>query len=152
MSLPRRIKRLVKGYLKSPVEQLEELEAQLEARRELEQYLDPTAGSEPVSSDVTVAVPQQTPATQPEQQVSPLSVPSDLHAHYRLLGLPSNADLRQVQQAYEDLMARANPQRFPEGSAERRRAEQLAARIQQAYDAIRRHLDPTSARFDNLEI
>ncbi len=79
-------------------------------------------------------------------------MPSDLLAHFRLLGIPPNADIRQAQEAYKQLMERANPERFPEGSEERRRAEQICQRIQQAYDAVRQYLDPTSARFDRLEI
>lgn len=160
MGMARRIGRIVKGYMKSARERLDELEAELNARRELEEYLEPGGGSGgPLPPDSTARTstevpPVRTPPTT-RQEGAPASAPplsEDLQAHFRLLGIPPNADLRQAQEAYRQLMERADPERFPEGSEERRRAEQIRQRIQEAYDAVRHHLDPTSARFDRLEI
>ncbi|MCS6951035.1 MAG: J domain-containing protein [bacterium] len=157
--MARRIRRLIKGYVKSARERLDELEAELNARRELEEYLEPGgAFGTPSPANIPARVETSTPsaAMQTTEEKSASSdlppLPADLRAHYRLLGIPPNADIDQAQEAYKQLMERANPERFPEGSEERRRAEQIRQRIQQAYDAIRQHLDPTSARFDRLEI
>jgi DnaJ-domain-containing protein 1 len=163
MGITRRIRRILKGYMRTARERLDELEAELNARRELEDYLEPASGTganlppetalpadTPVTSSSTRST--QTPAEQGSTVGNTLQMPADLLAHFRLLGIPPNADLRQAREAYQKLMERANPQRFPEGSAERRRAEQICQRIQQAYDAVRQYLDPTSARFDRLEI
>ncbi len=164
MGITRRIRRILKGYMKTARERLDELEAELNARRELEDYLEPGSGATanlppeaalppadtPVTSSPTRST--RTPAEQGSAAGNTLQMSADLLAHFRLLGIPPNADLRQAREAYQQLMARANPQRFPEGSDERRRAEQICQRIQQAYDAVRQYLDPTSARFDRLEI
>lgn len=160
MGIARRLRRLVKGYMQSAREQLDELEAELNARRELEEYLEPGGSlGEPLLPDNTVRAEagvslRETPTTRqetpPAASTPPLS--ADLLAHFRLLGIPPSANLRQAQEAYQRLMERANPERFPEGSEERQRAERIRQRIQEAYDAVRQHLDPTSARFDRLEI
>lgn len=162
MGIPRRIRRIIKGYMKTARERLDDLEAELNARRELEEYLEPGGGTS-MPPDIALPpfdTPKSAPparSTQPsvEQGTTKSDAPqvtSDLLAHFRLLGIPPNADIRQAQEAYKQLMERANPERFPEGSEERRRAEQICQRIQQAYDAVRQYLDPTSARFDRLEI
>ncbi len=41
MGITRRIRRIIKGYMKTARERLDELEAELNARRELEDYLEP---------------------------------------------------------------------------------------------------------------
>ncbi len=164
MGISRRIRRILKGYMKTARERLDELEAELNARRELEDFLEPGTDSSATRPPETVLPPANTPVTSApggstrapqEQEIAARNtaqMSADLLAHFRLLGIPPNSDLRQVREAYQRLMERANPHRFPEGSDERRRAEQICQRIQQAYDAVRQHLDPTSARFDRLEI
>lgn len=164
MGITRRIRRILKGYMKTARERLDELEAELNARRELEDYLEPGGGASVDLPPETALPPADTTVAPPSTRSTPPSVeqgstssgavqlPADLQAHFRLLGIPPNADLRQAQEAYKQLMERAKPERFPEGSEERRRAEQICQRIQQAYDAVRQYLDPTSARFDRLEI
>lgn len=164
MGITRRIRRIIKGYMKTARERLDELEAELNARRELEDYLEPGGSTGVNLPPETALPPADAPAAASETRTMQPSVeqgtiksnapqmPSDLLAHFRLLGIPPNADIRQAQEAYKQLMERANPERFPEGSEERRRAEQICQRIQQAYDAVRQYLDPTSARFDRLEI
>lgn len=161
MGITRRIQRIIKGYMKTARERLDELEAELNARRELEDYLEPGGGinlppeSTLPPADTKGSVPTRSTQPSAEQGSIPsgtAQMPSDLLAHFRLLGIPPNADIRQAQEAYKQLMERAKPERFPEGSEERRRAQQICQRIQQAYDAVRQYLDPTSARFDRLEI
>ncbi|GIV19243.1 MAG: hypothetical protein KatS3mg023_0994 [Armatimonadota bacterium] len=153
MGISRRIRRILKGYVKTARERLDELEAELNARRELEDYLEPGGGSGVnLPPEVSTARPTLPPVEQGSTSSGAVPLSPDLQAHFRLLGIPSNADLRQAQEAYKQLMERAKPERFPEGSEERRRAEQICQRIQQAYDAVRQYLDPTSARFDRLEI
>ncbi|MCS6829950.1 MAG: J domain-containing protein [Armatimonadota bacterium] len=164
MGITRRIRRIIKGYVKTARERLDELEAELNARRELEEYLEPagSTGAKPMPETATPPTGSAPTASQTRAAQTPMErqtaagnsqqMSADLLAHFRLLGIPPNADMRKAQEAYEQLMERANPERFPEGSEERRRAEQIRQRIQQAYDAIKQHLDPTSARFDRLEI
>jgi DnaJ-domain-containing protein 1 len=156
MDFTRRVRRIIKGYMKSARERLDELEAELNARRELEDYLKPAAEpTSPPAESSTSASTSSRSTPLPGESGAPSQTPQmspELLSHFRLLGIPPNADIRQAQAAYKQLMERAKPDRFPEGSEERRRAQQLCQRIQQAYDAVRQHLDPTSARFDRLEI
>jgi DnaJ-domain-containing protein 1 len=153
MGITRRIRRIIKGYWKTARERLDELEAELNARRELDNYLEPGGGTDAeIPPDAATTTVQRPPVERESVTESTPQVSPDLLAHFRLLGIPPNADIRQAQEAYKRLMERAKPERFPEGSEERKRAEQICQRIQQAYDAVRQYLDPTSARFDRLEI
>jgi curved DNA-binding protein CbpA len=68
-----------------------------------------------------------------------------------VLGLPDGAELAQVRRAYRDLIARSDPTRFPDGSPERAKAEQIRQRIEQAYQTLLLHLDHTAQRFRNLQ-
>jgi hypothetical protein len=56
-----------------------------------------------------------------------------------------------VRRAYRDLIARSDPTRFPDGSPERAKAEQIRQRIEQAYQTLLLHLDHTAQRFRNLQ-
>lgn len=151
MGFTRRIRRIIKGYLKTARERLDELEAEL-ARRELEQSLEPggtlrtdtqpTARRAPSTDAPSAAAPNEPVATE--------QVPEALMAYYRMLGLAPQASLEDLERAYESLMKRADPNRFPDGSEERRRAEEIQRRIQQAYTAIRDHMDTTYARFKRI--
>jgi hypothetical protein len=73
-------------------------------------------------------------------------------ADFRILGVPIGSDLPTVQSAYEKLSRRCDPRRFPEGSPEQKEAERILARVNIAYDALRKRLDPTENRFGKLEL
>ncbi len=152
MGFTRRIQRIIKGYMKSARERLDDLEAEL-ARRELEESLEPGRRLEPQpqpsARPTSVSEVPPAPATRHET-AGTTEAPGDLLAHYRLLGLPPNASLDDLERAYQSLMRRADPNRFPEGSEERRRAEEIRRRIQTAYTAIRDHMDATYARFKRI--
>lgn len=139
MSVGKRVSRLMKAYLShhweriSALIQEEEQEAQArqEALRELENL--------PPSSRPTPSPPNQ-------------DRDSEISRAYRTLGLEVGASLGLVRRAYQELTQRANPERFPEGSVERARAEQIHARIERAYQTLLQHLDHSSARFRNLDL
>jgi hypothetical protein len=71
--------------------------------------------------------------------------------HYKVLGVDPGGDFATVQAAYSKLAARCAPDRFPEGSEERRTAEEIRKRVDAAFDALRDALDSTAGRFDKLE-
>lgn len=75
-----------------------------------------------------------------------------LAADYRVLGLPLGASLGEVQAAYDDLIRRSDPQRFPENSNEQAQARRILDRVNQAYEKIRRENNPTEDRFAKLEL
>ncbi|HLK56785.1 MAG TPA: hypothetical protein VKU00_09485 [Chthonomonadaceae bacterium] len=78
-------------------------------------------------------------------QVDPLDF------HYRRLGVESGSDFATVQAAYNKLIARADPGRFPAGSDDARIAEQIRQEIEASFKALRDELDTTARRFDLLE-
>ncbi|NSW80136.1 MAG: hypothetical protein HPY54_14010 [Chthonomonadetes bacterium] len=154
MGITRRIKRIAKAYLRSARQRLDDLEAEL-ARRELEEALQPGGGlrDEPPRLDpVTSADQPASPSRAGEVSIQPDTPAVDLPACYRLLGLPEDATLEQLETTYHNLMKRADPSRFPEGSEERKRAESIQEKIQLAYRKIREQIDPTFARVSRIDL
>ncbi|MCX6365248.1 MAG: hypothetical protein NTX57_00850 [Armatimonadetes bacterium] len=94
--------------------------------------------------------------TPPAATVSaPVSLPVDtnpLAADYRVLNLSPGASLGEVQAAYEDLLRRSDPKRFPEGSNEQAQARRILERVNLAYENLRRENNPTEDRFAKLEL
>jgi hypothetical protein len=88
------------------------------------------------------------------EKVSPPVAPSansPLAVHYRVLGVEEGADYATVQAAYSKLAERCAPDRFPDGSTERKTADEIRKRVDHAFDMLRDALDPTAGRFDKLE-
>ncbi len=149
MALGKRISRLMRAFIEEQWQRLESLtqeeEAEARARREALQELErdlnqPSAAALPAPG--SAAAPRE-----PKQA----SVDPVQHA-YRVLGLPPDADLPTVRRTYRELAAKSNPSRFPEGSPERAKAEQIHAQIEHAYRLLLRHLDPSADRFHDLEL
>lgn len=173
MSIPNRIYRIGKAYLNRVRDRIEELDA--EAERELESEADrplpkpPPASGRPARDDTSVeammrraedrirAARGETDAREemrgdtnrePEAAAS-----SDTNAaHYRVLGVPAGSDWPTVQSAYEKLARRCDVRRFPEGSEEQKDAARILERVNRAYEALRKQLDPLDSRFDKLEL
>lgn len=80
-------------------------------------------------------------------------MPEDpLTPHYRLLGLEPGVDFVAVQVAYQNLVVRCDPSRFPVGTEEAREAEKIRLRLETTYHLLKEALDPISRRFDILEL
>ena len=137
MALGRRITRLMKAHWGELVERVEQIireeTAEAAAAQELQDALDPTR---PLPTRPTPIPPASDTA---------------ISRAYRVLGLPEGAELPQVRRTYRELIARSDPSRFPEGSPERAKAAQIHQRIEQAYQTLLLHLDPTAQRFRNLQ-
>jgi len=87
----------------------------------------------------------QTAASQPSQNA--------LAAAYKILGVPEGSDLLTVQKAYRDLQKKADPATFPEGSQDRKLAQDLHRRVNTAYMLLANSLSaPSDDRFDRLEL
>lgn len=149
MAIGKRVTRLMKAYLNHHWERIralveeetQEAEARAHALKELEQ-------SQPLSaSDIRSSTPPMTPTV---REATPLS--AELARAYRTLGLPEGADLATVRRTYRELTTRANPERFPEGSEERAKAEQIRTHIEHAYQLLLKQLDPSGHRFRHLDI
>ena len=59
---------------------------------------------------------------------------------FKTLGLPSDADAARAKQAYKAQVKRWHPDRFPEGSDEKIRAEEQLKQINVAYALVKEHL------------
>jgi hypothetical protein len=154
MSFSRKLRNIALSQINAIKERLDRIDAEaeaalraeLEARHEMEEIIRasqptlrrPEEIAPPLADPIT---PRHTPAP-----TNPLSV------HYRILGLEEGADLATVEATHARLVARCAPERFPEGSEERRAAEEILKRVECAYDALREALDPTAGRFDKLEL
>lgn len=145
MALGRRITRLAKAHWNDLLERVEtiirEEEAEAAARQtaadELNRAMQP-------QFDLNAPAAPAAPAKSVQQ--------TELQRAYRVLGLSENADLAAVRRAYRELIARSDPNRFPEGSPEREKAAQIQQRIEQAYQTLLLHLDHSAQRFRNLSV
>ncbi len=130
--------------------------ADREARRELDEFYDPpstglrtpeqiVAGAGRVSRPVQERVEPHAPA-------APYVQASSLTRHFKVLGLADGAELAEVEAAYVALVARCDPERFPEGTTERQSATEIRTRVESSFSALKDALDPTVGRFDKLEL
>ncbi|MGC8668693.1 MAG: hypothetical protein ACP5VE_11320 [Chthonomonadales bacterium] len=155
MSLSRRLRNIALSQIKAIKERLDRLDADAAlgdadtlAGAELAREIYPTP--EPPRR---LSTPEEiAPATKPAEAPRPPQVQNPLAIHYRILGVPEGSDLDAVEAAYKRLIARCDPQRFPQGSDERATAEQIRKRVEHSYDALKDVLDPTAGRFDKLEL
>ena len=132
------------------------------ARRDLESRTeaahangDDLAGeTAPMSPSDVPRVPSSTSRNTPRPKSEAIiGAEADPNYHdYRVLGLAIGSDLAQVTAEYEKLSRRCDARRFPDGSAEQKQAEAILVRINAAYDALHRRLDPTENRFGKLEL
>lgn len=172
MSIPNRIYRIGKAYLNRVRDRIEELDS--EAERELEAEADrPLPGapsSRPARDDTSVeammrraedrirsaggeaaARDEMTDRERGAGRDVPPAPSETNDGHYRVLGVPPGSDWPTVQAAYEKLARRCDVRRFPEGSTERGDAARILERVNTAYEALRKQLDPLDSRFDKLE-
>jgi hypothetical protein len=173
VSIPNRIYRIGKAYLNRVRDRIEELDA--EAERELESEADrplpntPSPRPAPARDDTSVEAMMRRAEDriraargeagareelgadrEPSRGAAPAT---DANAtHYRVLGVPVGSDWPTVQAAYEKLARRCDVRRFPDGSEEQNDARRILERVNVAYEALRKQLDPLDSRFDKLEL
>jgi hypothetical protein len=70
----------------------------------------------------------------------------------RILGVGPTAEFSEIRKAFERLNSRADPSKFPVGTAEARQASDIQHRVQQAYAILTDSIDSTEKRFKSLEI
>lgn len=167
MTFQRRIRTIALSGLKNIKDRLDKIDleeetgaepsyrAESDARRELAESLrSPQVPDRPIRTPeqiIEAASGNRTPAGAPRPVVSEPSA-SPLDKHYKRLNLESGADFEAVHAAYTQLVLRCAPDRYPEGSDEQRTAEQILARVEESYGALREALDSTAGRFDKLEL
>lgn len=70
----------------------------------------------------------------------------------RLLGVEPNSPFEDVRKAFDRLNRRADPGRFPAGSAEQKQAAEIRRRVHWAYQVLTEGIDTTEKRFKSLEL
>ncbi|MFM7320568.1 MAG: hypothetical protein ACKO5K_03460 [Armatimonadota bacterium] len=105
------------------------------------------------TADARREVPPTASAPANPVAASPSNPPTTEEASaYAILGVAPGADYAAVLSEYNQLAARCDPRRFPEGSEEQRQAQVILERINGALEVLRRKLDPTNHRFGKLEL
>ena len=114
----------------------------------------PAPPAPPPQPAPTTYPPRQTPAPQYGQAVPTPAAPQPgpLDQHYAVLGLPAGSDFGLVRHAYQKLARRAESSRFEPGSEAAQQAQAIRKRVDEAYAALRKALDPSAARFSELEL
>jgi hypothetical protein len=137
----------------SPEAMMRRAEARIAAaRRDMERQIgERTPGAAPVPAPPVEIGAQPATVTAPAAATKTVDTYPNA-ADFRVLGVPVGSDLPTVQAAYEKLSRRCDPRRFPEGSNEQKEADRILARVNVAYDALRKRLDPTENRFGKLEL
>jgi hypothetical protein len=171
LSIPDRLFNLGKAYANSAKERIEDALAEREldastsrGRMDGESEADALLrrAQEKINASRARARGELDGTSVPEASVSPSVVPAstaatgrwtqDERAAFQTLGIAPTEDLSKVQATYQQLAGRADSRRFPDGSMEQQAAAQILERINNAYDMIRRKLDPTENRFGKLEL
>jgi hypothetical protein len=70
----------------------------------------------------------------------------------RILGVKEDASFEDIRKSYERLRKRSDPTNFPEGTDERKTAQELHQRIETAYRILSADVPAIDKRFKNLEI
>ena len=69
-----------------------------------------------------------------------------------ILGVPLDAPFVDIRKTFERLSKRADPDRFMEGSVEKRQAHDIQKKIHWAYKTLTEKTSETEKRFGSLEI
>jgi hypothetical protein len=173
-NIPTRIYRIAKAYLNQTRERIEKLDAEL-AEEELKTAADtplsaaqadsgqtssPTYDRNDTSAEgmmrraearIRAAGGQAAAREEMAEKKAPAASADPNLADYIVLGITPGADWSAVQSAYEKLSRRCDPRRFPDGSQEQKDAQSILERVNVAYEALRKRLDPTESRFGKLE-
>lgn len=140
MSILRRIALVVKSAIGGMSKRVDNIAAEEEMRQ---------ARAQSHKADIPQSTSPDPPAAQ-SAHLKPVS--ESLSRCYALLGLRYGATIDEVETAWRSLSTRSDPKRFPSGSNEEKRAAKILDSLNDAYTAIREHLDPTEGRFGRLEL
>lgn len=134
MSTARRAYDLLRSYVNHEWERVRDLDV-FRAMQELDA---PTVASPSERVTTTRVIEPGTPEAQ--------------DAARKVLGIGADAPFDEVRRQFERLARRADPQRFPEDSEERRNATELLRQVTWAYNELTRDVPTTQKRFQSLEI
>jgi DnaJ-domain-containing protein 1 len=176
MSIGRRIRNIAVSQLGAIKDRIDRIDAEMEeeharqltrrqserdAKNELDDPFDLRSNlrtPEEIATGRTKEAPSSTrtlaSSPQTESRVSPVKAApvNPLTHHYKVLGVDEGSDFQTVQAAYSKLAARCSPDRFPDNSEEQKTVIEIRQRVDSSYNSLRDALDPTSGRFDKLEL
>jgi len=135
MSTGRRAYDVLRGYVNQEWERIRGVDDK-DAISELNESVEVTS----VRVERSVTIEQETVSTDPQGWAR------------RILGVAPEADFSEIRKAFERLNSRADPTKFPVGTAEARQATDIQRRVQQAYAILTDGIDTTEKRFKSLEI
>lgn len=125
-----------------------------QAARELNPPAQPLP-PQPMAQDtvpLAESVPPPITGAVAADRVGPRPSGTMIQAAYTILGVPQGSDFETVRQAYMKLKERAAPERFPAGSADQVKAQEIERRVNAAYMMLMDALAPAENRFDRLEL
>lgn len=147
----RRAYTVIKGFVNREWERLFESEDE-DARREV---LTTWAESGKEDGDAKVIHLERVSDGSRAPAISALQQPSkvDTVAKSRgVLGVQEKSSIEEIYKAYMSLIDRCNPSRFPDGSQEAFRANQIRIRVLEAYRTLTDHVDTTELRFRSIDL
>ena len=129
-------------------EELAEAQARLEVDAQIPRLSLPSAADEVsaslagqgAASGVPLEGAPALPGVSQPLSPTPEPPPPDLAAHYAALGVPADANLADVERAYQRQKKRWDPERFAGDSEKQARARGKAAHVEEAYQALREAL------------
>lgn len=95
---------------------------------------------------------QPTPRTAAEPEVSTTQIVFDSQRARMLLDVSETSTFDEIHAKYQDLLDKTNPELYPEGSVDRRRATNLHRLVHKAYALLTEDISVTEKRFKTLEI
>ena len=135
MSTGKRAYDLLRAYVNQEWDRIQGLERS-DAVQELDDALDASSPNYKITPRPRVNVPQADAQTYARQ----------------VLGVADKADFETIRQAFDKLVKRSDPSRFPAGSHEAKTAEDIRKRVYWAYNLLTANVDETEMRFKSLEI
>jgi hypothetical protein len=134
MSSARRAYDILRGYINREFDRIQDV-ARSSAEDELNQALDgPVMPTQTVGRDFDVVIL------------------TDEEKAREILGVGPAASFEEIKKAFNRLNERSDPAKFPEGSAEARKATEIRSRVHKAYRILSDKFDVTERRFRSLEI
>lgn len=132
MSLGRRAYDLLRGYVNREWDRIHGIE-EANARRELEESLDPGAGEKP-------------PVVGGEGPANPKAFARNI------LGVKEDASFAEIRKAFERLSRRSAPSNFAPETPEARQAAEILKKVNWAYKQLTEEMNSVEKRFASLEI